>query len=145
MLRPRHFVAYGYPSNPMSDYFKSIYDSLETLSYIAAKAERIKLGTSVINALFHVPVVLARRFATLDQFSRDESLPDLGKAGSKTNLRQLISPSNSEGKVLRITLEHHVRLGDLIQFNMRATTIVLWSRTLVPNHSNLKVRLFSSE
>ena len=36
---------------------------------MAAKTERVKLGTSVIDALLHPPVVLARRFATLDQFS----------------------------------------------------------------------------
>ena len=83
LMRPRHFVPYGHPSNPMPDYFKSIYDPLETLSYIAAKTERIKLGTSVINAFFHVPVVLARRFATLDQFSQGRVIAGLGQGWVK--------------------------------------------------------------
>ena len=40
-----------------------VYEPLETLSYVAAVTERIRLGTSVIDALLHPPVVLARRFA----------------------------------------------------------------------------------
>ena len=83
LMRPRHFVPYGHPSNPMPSYFKNIYDPLETLSYIAAKTERIKLGTSVINAFFHVPVVLARRFATLDQFSQGRVIAGLGQGWVK--------------------------------------------------------------
>jgi alkanesulfonate monooxygenase SsuD/methylene tetrahydromethanopterin reductase-like flavin-dependent oxidoreductase (luciferase family) len=39
------------------------------MAYVAAKTERIKLGTSIIDALFHVPAILARRFATLDRLS----------------------------------------------------------------------------
>ena len=47
--------------------YRETYEPLETLSFVAALTERIKFSTSIINALFHVPVVLARRFATLDQ------------------------------------------------------------------------------
>src|SRR6266700_4214135 len=83
LLRPRHYVPYGNPPIPMPDYFKSIYDPLETLSYVAAKTERIKLGTSVISTFFHVPVVLARRFATLDQFSRGRVIAGLGQGWLK--------------------------------------------------------------
>ncbi len=83
LLRPRHYVPYGNPPIPMPDYFKSIYDPLETLSYVAAKTERIKLGTSVISTFFHVPVVLARRFATLDQFSQGRVIAGLGQGWLK--------------------------------------------------------------
>ena len=97
LLRPRHFVAYGHPSNPMPDYFKSIYDPLETLSYVAAKTERIKLGTSVINALFHVPVVLARRFATLDQFSQGRVIAGLGQGWLKEEFETANIPFQRRG------------------------------------------------
>lgn len=83
LLRPRHYVPYGNPPIPMPDYFKSIYDPLETLSYVAAKTERIKLGTSVIDTFFHVPVVLARRFATLDQFSQGRVIAGFGQGWLK--------------------------------------------------------------
>ncbi|MBV9229315.1 MAG: TIGR03619 family F420-dependent LLM class oxidoreductase [Chloroflexi bacterium] len=60
-------------------YSSGTYEPLETLSYIAAKTERIKLGTSIITAPFHVPVILARRFATLDQLSGGRVLAGLGQ------------------------------------------------------------------
>jgi hypothetical protein len=34
---------------------------------VAALTQRIRLGTSVIDALYHSPVVLGRRLATLDR------------------------------------------------------------------------------
>ncbi|HLZ57606.1 MAG TPA: TIGR03619 family F420-dependent LLM class oxidoreductase [Ktedonosporobacter sp.] len=83
LLRPRHYVPYGNPPIPMPDYFKTIYDPLETLSYVAAKTERIKLGTSVINVFFHAPVVLGRRLATLDQFSQGRVIAGLGQGWLK--------------------------------------------------------------
>jgi probable F420-dependent oxidoreductase len=60
-------------------YSSGTYEPLETLSYIAAKTERIKLGTSIMTAPFHVPVLLARRFATLDQLSGGHVLAGLGQ------------------------------------------------------------------
>jgi probable F420-dependent oxidoreductase len=45
------------------------HDPLETLSYLAARTTRIQLGTGVLSAFLHTPVTLARRLATLDQFS----------------------------------------------------------------------------
>ena len=53
----------GIPGMPIPEPYRTVYDPIETLTYVAAKTERIKLGTSVIDALFHVPVVLGRRGA----------------------------------------------------------------------------------
>src|SRR5947209_3557615 len=83
LLRPRHFVAYGGGNRPIPEHQKIIYDPLETLTYIAAKTERIALGTSIINVFFHVPVVLARRLATLDQFSGGRVIAGLGQGWMK--------------------------------------------------------------
>lgn len=55
------------------------FEPLETLSYVAGLTSRVKLGTSIINALFHPPVVLARRFATLDQLSGGRVIAGLGQ------------------------------------------------------------------
>ena len=49
------------PSPLMPESYANVYDPLETLAYVAAKTERIRLGTSIIDALFHVPVILALR------------------------------------------------------------------------------------
>jgi probable F420-dependent oxidoreductase len=53
---------YGLPDWPA-------YDALESLTWVAAKTERIRLRTDVIVPLFQQPVVLARRLATLDRLS----------------------------------------------------------------------------
>lgn len=80
LLRPHREMSYGgNPPGPLPEYFQWVYDPLETLSYVAGKTERILLGTSVINALFHPPVVLARRLATLDHLSQGRLLVGLGQ------------------------------------------------------------------
>jgi probable F420-dependent oxidoreductase len=45
------------------------FDVLETLTWVAALTERVRLVTGVLNALFQPPVLLARRLATLDRLS----------------------------------------------------------------------------
>ncbi len=69
----------GGPPRPLPEDYRLTYEPLETLSYVAARTERIKLGTSVIDAPFHVPVVLARRFATLDRMSGGRVIAGLGQ------------------------------------------------------------------
>ncbi|HEV6953282.1 MAG TPA: TIGR03619 family F420-dependent LLM class oxidoreductase [Promicromonospora sp.] len=54
---------------PVSEIYRTVYEPLQTLSHVAALTKRITLGTSIISVLLHPPVVLARRFATLDRFS----------------------------------------------------------------------------
>jgi probable F420-dependent oxidoreductase len=69
----------GGPPRPVPETYRLVYEPLETLSYVAALTERVKLGTSVVDALFHPPVVLARRFATLDQFSGGRVIAGVGQ------------------------------------------------------------------
>jgi probable F420-dependent oxidoreductase len=83
LLRPRHYVPYGGGDQGIPEFQKIIYEPLETLTYAAAKTERIQLGTSIINVFFHVPVVLARRLATLDQFSGGRVLAGIGQGWMK--------------------------------------------------------------
>jgi alkanesulfonate monooxygenase SsuD/methylene tetrahydromethanopterin reductase-like flavin-dependent oxidoreductase (luciferase family) len=69
-----------WPVNPQTPYaatsdgslpieYQIILDPLETLTFTAANTYKILLGTCVIDMLFHNPVILARRFATLDVLS----------------------------------------------------------------------------
>src|SRR5919108_4017461 len=72
LLRPTVPIAMGGQGGPVMDppeEFANVYDPLEVLGHVAARTERIKLGSSVVDALFHNPVVLARRIATLDRLS----------------------------------------------------------------------------
>ncbi len=63
----------------MPDSYANVYDPMETLAYVAAKTERVRLGTSIMDALFHAPAILARRFATLDQLSGGRVIAGLGQ------------------------------------------------------------------
>ena len=51
------------------DPFGQIFDSLTTLTYVAAVTERVRLGTSVLILPLHEPVLLAKQAATLHALS----------------------------------------------------------------------------
>jgi probable F420-dependent oxidoreductase len=59
--------------------YKSVYEPIETLSFVAALTQRVKLGTSIVNAPFQSPVLLAKRFATLDRLSNGRVIAGLGQ------------------------------------------------------------------
>jgi probable F420-dependent oxidoreductase len=82
LLRPTVPIALGGPGGPVMEApenFATVYDPVETLSYVAARTRRITLGTSVLDALFQSPVILARRLATLDRFSDGRLVVGIGQ------------------------------------------------------------------
>jgi alkanesulfonate monooxygenase SsuD/methylene tetrahydromethanopterin reductase-like flavin-dependent oxidoreductase (luciferase family) len=74
-----------------------IFEPLETLTYVAANTNEISLGTSVIDMLFHNPVVLARRFATLDVLSEGRAIAGLGIGWSKDEYKVSGIPFKERG------------------------------------------------
>ena len=68
----------GTPDGSLPIEYQNVLDPLETLTHLAGNTERISLGTSIIDMLFHNPVVLARRFATLDVLSGGRVIAGLG-------------------------------------------------------------------
>jgi probable F420-dependent oxidoreductase len=70
----------GGPPRPLPKVYESVFDPIETLAFVAAKTSTIRLATSVIDAPFHLPVVMARRLATLDQLSGGRVIAGLGQA-----------------------------------------------------------------
>jgi alkanesulfonate monooxygenase SsuD/methylene tetrahydromethanopterin reductase-like flavin-dependent oxidoreductase (luciferase family) len=68
----------GTPDGSLPIEYQNILDPLETLTFVAANTNKIALGTSVMDMLFHNPVVLARRFATLDVLSEGRSIAGFG-------------------------------------------------------------------
>ena len=73
----------GVPNLPIPVEYQSVLDPLETLTYLAGNTQRISLGSSIIDILFHNPVILARRFATLDVLSGGRVIAGLGLGWSK--------------------------------------------------------------
>ena len=81
-MRPTVPIAMGGPGGPVMEApkdFAAVYDPIETLTYVAARTSRITLGTSVLDALFQSPVILARRLATLDRFSGGRLIAGIGQ------------------------------------------------------------------
>src|SRR5436309_14681007 len=58
-LAEHHFSTYGYLSRPT-----------RLATYIAAKTQRIRVGTAVIVVRLHRPLVVAEEIATLDVLAR---------------------------------------------------------------------------
>jgi probable F420-dependent oxidoreductase len=85
------------PSPAMPESYANVYDPLETLAYVAAKTERVRLGTSIIDALFHVPAILARRFATLDRLSGRRVIAGLGQGYSPEEFAAANVPMSRRG------------------------------------------------
>ena len=82
LMRPTVPIAMGGPGGPVMaapEEFAAVYDPIETLAYVAARTSRITLGTSVLDALFHSPVILARRLATLDRLSGGRLVAGIGQ------------------------------------------------------------------
>lgn len=82
LLRPTHPLQPYAGMDPWPEGFRNVFDPIETLTYAAAVTQRIKLGTSVIDALYHSPVVLAKRLATLDQLSGGRLIASFGQGWS---------------------------------------------------------------
>jgi probable F420-dependent oxidoreductase len=71
------------PDGSLPVQYQNVLDPLETLTYLAGHTNEIYLGTCLIDMLFHNPVVLARRFATLDVLSNGRAIAGLGIGWSK--------------------------------------------------------------
>ena len=82
LMRPTVPIALGGAGGPVMDApeaFGIVYDPIETLAYVAAQTSRITLGTSVLDALFQSPIILARRLATLDRLSDGRLVVGVGQ------------------------------------------------------------------
>jgi probable F420-dependent oxidoreductase len=93
-----------YPLTPDGSYpieFQSLFEPLEALTFVAANTNKISLGTSIIDMLFHNPVVLARRFATLDILSEGRAITGLG-----------IGWSRDEYQISNISMENRGKRAD---------------------------------
>jgi probable F420-dependent oxidoreductase len=90
-----------YPASPDGSLpmeYQNVFDPLETLTYVAANTNKISLGTSVIDMLFHNPVILARRFATLDVLSEGRAIAGLGIGWSKDEYQVSNIPFSNKSK-----------------------------------------------
>jgi probable F420-dependent oxidoreductase len=110
-----------YPATPdgsLPKEYQIVLDPLETLTYVAAKTNKIALGTSVMDILFHSPVMLARRFATLDVLSEGRSIAGLGIGWSKDEYQASNIPFKDKGERVNEFLQALKRIwtDDVVEF-----------------------------
>jgi len=97
-----------WPINPQNPYpgskdgkfpddWQYIFDPIETLTFVASKTKRIKLGTSVVDMLFHNPVILSKRFATLDILSGGRTIVGLGIGWARDEYQASRIPFRNRG------------------------------------------------
>jgi probable F420-dependent oxidoreductase len=87
----------GSPDGRLSTFMQYVFDPLETLTFVAAKTDKIALGTCVLDMLFHNPVILGRQFATLDVLSQGRCICGLGIGWSKDEYMTSNIPFENRG------------------------------------------------
>ena len=87
-----------FDGDPWPEIFATVYDPIEMLTFVAAKTRKVKLGTSVLSALFQNPVTLARRFATLDQLSGGRVIAGIGQGDFRDEFEAANIPLRRRGR-----------------------------------------------
>jgi probable F420-dependent oxidoreductase len=73
------------------------YEPLTLLSYVAARTERVRLGTSVLVLPYHNPIRLAKAAATLDVLSRGRLILGVGVGAIEQEMQALGVPFKQRG------------------------------------------------
>ncbi|MDN5847437.1 MAG: TIGR03619 family F420-dependent LLM class oxidoreductase [Candidatus Nitrosocosmicus sp.] len=90
-----------YPATPdgyLPEEYQIMFDPLQTLGFVAAKTTKIQLGTSILDILFHNPVMLARSLATLDVLSEGSLIAGFGLGWMKDEYQASNIPFTNKGK-----------------------------------------------
>lgn len=98
LLRPtKPLQPYSGYMDPWPSAFANVYDPVDTLAFVAGITSTIKLGTSVIDALYHSPVVMGKRLATLDQLSGGRLIAGFGQGWSDDEFGVVNVPPKRKG------------------------------------------------
>src|SRR5207245_7929968 len=87
-----------FDGDPWPEIFATVYDPIEILTFVAARTRTVKLGTSVMSALFQNPVTLARRFATLDRLSGGRAIAGIGQGDFRDEFEAANIPTKRRGR-----------------------------------------------
>ena len=111
----------GAPDGNLPTALQNVFDPLETLTFVAAKTDKIALGTCVIDMLFHNPVILGRQFVTLDVLSQGRSICGLGIGWSKDEYMVSNVPFENRGARADEFIQIPTRLWteDVVEFKGR--------------------------
>jgi probable F420-dependent oxidoreductase len=85
--------------------YRAFLDPLVLLTAAAGVTERVRLGTSTLNALWTPPILLARSLATLDRFSAGRLDVGIGLGWSSDEYQAVGVPWTGRGARLEETLD----------------------------------------
>jgi probable F420-dependent oxidoreductase len=89
-----------YPAAPdghLPKTYQTVFDPIETLTWVAAHTTKVQLGTSVLVLPYHSPIQLARRIATLDVLSSGRVLLGVGAGWSRDEFEAAGTPFERRG------------------------------------------------
>ena len=101
-----------------------IIDSLTVLTGIAARTERIKLGTGILVLPLRNPVTLAKQLSSMDQLSEGRMIMGMASGWYKREFDAVGIPFDKRGKLMDENLEIMNRLWteDKVTGQIHATT-----------------------
>ena len=91
-----------YPGNAegvLDEEYKTHLDHLTCMTYVSAITERIRLGVSVINIPWYIPVLLAKRLAAMDVLSDGRITVGVGLAWSEDECDAAGIPYRERGRI----------------------------------------------
>ena len=90
-----------YPPSPDGSWpeiYQNVIDPISTLTFVAGITEKIKLATGIVDMLYQNPLILANRFAALDNLSKGRLLLGLGIGHSKDEYDAAGVPFENRGE-----------------------------------------------
>jgi len=118
-----------YPLTPEKrdwpEYFKNVLDPMTALAFIAANTSRIKLGTCIIDMIFHNPITLAKEFTTIDILSEGRIVCGFGIGWSQDEYIAANIPYQKRGDRANEMLEAMKKIwtDDTVEFQGEYYTI----------------------
>jgi probable F420-dependent oxidoreductase len=85
------------PDGSLPSEYQNTLDPLDVLTYVSCITNKIALGTSVIDMFFYTPIMLAKRFVTLDLLSQGRAIGGLGIGWSKDEYQASNIPFKDRG------------------------------------------------
>ncbi len=86
------------PDGSLPNELQTVLDPLDVLTYVAANTSKISLGQCVIDMFFYTPIMLAKRYATLDVLSQGRVIAGLGLGWSKDEYQASNIPYANRGE-----------------------------------------------
>ena len=93
------------PDGSFPDVYRKSLDPIETLTFVAAITERVRLGTGAVDMLYQNPTILAKRLATLDVLSGGRLLAGFALGHSKDEFEAVGVPFVNRGNRADETLD----------------------------------------